>query len=92
MERWIGGGGDLEVTGSGGGTPLICAALWSRVGSACGRSTDGAFLTLSDCVAEGGHANVVEALIKAGAALDATDSAGWTALHQAALYPRADWS
>ena len=46
-------------------------------------------LTLSDCVAENGHADVVEALIKAGAALDATDNEGWTALIFAALSPRA---
>ena len=47
------------------------------------------FSLILDCVAEKGHADVVKALIKAGAALDATDKDGWTALHFAALSPRA---
>ena len=34
----------------------------------------------------------MEALIKAGAALDATNKDGYTALHWAALSPRARWS
>ena len=43
VDRWIGGGGDLEVTDWQRYTPLIMAALWARMGSVCGRSTDGAF-------------------------------------------------
>ena len=88
VDRWIGGGGDLEVTGEYGRTPLILAALWARVGSVCGRSTDIAFLTLTDCVVINGHADAVKALIKGGAALDATTDHGETALHAAALSSR----
>ena len=70
-------------------TPLMRAVLWATVGNVCGHSTDGVFLTLSDCVAYKGHADVVKALIKAGAALDAADKDGKTALMLAALSPRA---
>ena len=67
------------------------AALWEG-GERLRRSIDGAFYTRSDCVAQEGHFSVVKALIKAGAALDATGYLGWTALQFAALSPRARWS
>ena len=78
-------------------TPLSTTPLCHRARSGVARPRTrltliGAFLTLSDCVARYGHADAVKALIKAGAALDATGFLGWTALHAAALPPRAIWS
>ena len=88
-------GAALDATTTYGDTALHKAALSPRArlsGASLARTRltlIGAFLTLADCVALFGQADVVEALIKAGAALDATDKDGYTALHIAALSPRA---
>ena len=70
---------------------LLCRSEGEGV-FVCESSTDGAFLTHLDCVAVCGRADVVNALIKGGAAMDATDNIGRTALHDAALSPRAMWT
>ena len=93
LKALIKAGAALDAGDKWGQTALHWAALSPRArGSGAGLARTrltliGAFLTLSDCVAENGHADVVEALIKAGAALGATTNNGETALMCAALSP-----
>ena len=95
MKALIKAGAALDATSKAGTTALHKAALsprarWSGAGLACKRLTlIGAFLTISDCVAQKGHADVVKALVDGGAALDSVDNRGDTALFIAALSPRA---